>query len=741
MAMKSYRLIFPEAGAPVMTLDLSRKAGGIPKGSYGFYEYYCTEPGCDCRRVTLIVYTEKMKPRATISLGFDQLGPFAGPFLDASSYQAPYAPALLDFFVDTLNSRPDWLTRMYRQYREVRELVDGKPYRGKAFPEPGEFTCRATPPPDLEAVLEQSLKERELKAAVRGKSAAGPGATPAEPPVAKPGPVTSVGMAHFVDLYAKVGSTAPVGRLLALQDELRRYLLLHDGAGEEFAALLPELCLQSPQNEEKIDAALRVLYDLLDFYQVALEGDRPGSKLQMERFQRALARRVFSEFDDTDLQAAVANILLHSRVRLHPVLRDASRGTVADSAFRADLHETQGEDLLAGIARSLESRRITSPFAAVQQMFELFAVNDPELQLPVLGEMMTADQPLLRDVAALMLFHPRADVSIQVSQLLCRIDGGSITPQTLRRLIVSRNWFPETARKHVDQAITNARKAHVECAQLAKPPALTVYATSVDGSGGQGFHVVVPAGTDYIACTVILKAGSGVANSYESTLHSKRQLERFLADSQKGHAYLECSADYLDLRVCHALADGVACGRTPNHWLVLVAEIIGRDRWKGVPFDAGNELLQLRDELAARDPRLVEEKEYLAALRESAHWLDPGQVLGAWFEDDEEVQHEIEASLSGRTGLDTADVVGRLLSNVLEARRDLWLQRLVINTLWLKHAVRAPVAWHKMFHVAQGVADTTVPLKEIPLMVSIARYSFEMYQRIKTGRYPSGAKG
>lgn len=148
--------IFPDSRQPATTLVLNRKTGAIPKGSYALVEYYCTVP-CDCRRVTLVAVNEKLKEKAVIHLGFDQEGPMAGPYLDASSRQAPYAPELLKFCVDLLNSDHLWLARMYRRYGAVRQMVDGKPYRGRRFPKPGKLEYAVMPPPDLEAELEQSL--------------------------------------------------------------------------------------------------------------------------------------------------------------------------------------------------------------------------------------------------------------------------------------------------------------------------------------------------------------------------------------------------------------------------------------------------------------------------------------------------------------------------------------------------------------------------------------------------------
>lgn len=726
MEMKPYRDIFPDRGSEPVVLEIGKKTGGIPKGTYRFTEQYCIDPACDCRRVLLVVLNEKEKPKATISFGFDQTGPFAGPYLDLYSYQAPFASNLLDYFVSSLNSDSEWLRRMYREYREVRELVQKSPYSGNAFPEPGKLVYRAAQPPDLEAELEQSLKRiggAKTKPPGKMKSPAAAGA-PA-PPV---GGATAVaeGMARIVHLYVQIGVTAPIGRVLALQEELRRFLFTYDTAGEEFAAVLTGLCRRSPEDDEEIDAALTALCDVLDFYEVELEGDRPGAGVQMERFQRALAREIFDRCDDGYVRIAVSNILLRSRVSLHPVLRDACRSTLAGESCSPDLHDRTGEEVLTGIARCLESRRVTSPFDGVHHMWELFAVNDADVRIPVIAAMLTAEPPLLRDIAALMLFDPNASVSFEVARLLSEIDGGEITPETLRRLIMARNWFPEDWRRRIDQAITNARKAHVECARLTSPPPMTVHAAPVDGGGVQGFRIIIPSGARFVAGSVILESGSGIANCYESGLLTRHQAEKPPAAGSR--TYLECAPEYLDIRVCHALADGTAHSVTPNHRLLQLAETIGRDRWKGDPFDAGDELLMLRDELAAADPRLLEEKEYLASLEESERWGEPGQFLGGWRVEEESVLDEMPAAVSKGK-----DVTEWILTEVLEAQRETWQQRLVLNTLLLKFAAKAPVAWHQMFHLAQAVGDATVALKDIPLMVRVAENSMMPYRRGKGG--------
>ncbi|ACH39513.1 hypothetical protein Gbem_2505 [Citrifermentans bemidjiense Bem] len=741
--MKPYHEIFPKADPQFITLEIPRKTGRIPKGNYRFLEQYCTDPGDDCRQLLISAVNEKSRPKANIRFSLDAAGAFTGPYLDPASYQSPYAADLAQAFTDMLNARPEWLQRIQRRYQKVRELADKKPYAGKPFPKPGDIPYQLMPPPELEAVLEESLKH------------ARPGATPSSPaakppesglepgrggaPDTKPDAGSATGMQRFVDLYAKA-QAAPVGALLAVQEELRRHLLADPFAGEELAALLPPLCRRSPQDDEKIDAALRLLRDMLDFYQVEIEGGRGGARRQMERFQGALARRVMMENQDVDLSLAVVRILSQSRVEPIAELRDAEKRILGTGAGRTDLQGAEAEDLLTGIARSLKAMGVSAPFEGADEILKLSAASDPELRAPVISELMTADDPFLREIATLMLFHPDPAHALEVSRLLVSIEGCRISPETLRRLIIARNWFPIEIRRNVDQAITNARKARVECAPLPKPPALVVYASGIDGSGAQRFQVLLKEGAAFCSCSIVLQEGNGVADSSVNRFTSRAEKDRFIAGLTGGFSYLEQSSpQYLDLRVCQALADGVSNGVAPNHWFVRIAELFGRDRWKGTPLDAGNELLLLRDEIDSLNPALLEESEYLAALEESGEWpVAFPAVLGSWAETGDAVGREVEAAKKGRGSGRDAQAIERVLSNLMEPRRDAWLDRLVVDTLWLRQARNAPLNWQRMYHVAQAVADRTLALKEIPLMSAVARWTVEQYRAKGVGGKEKG---
>ena len=111
----------------------------LPDGEYGFFEFYCNEAGCDCRRVMIDVLrpeTGWSKIWATIGYGWESLNFYRkwgghhsdpaemkGPYLDTLNPQTAYSPALLDLFRLLIQS-PEYVERLKRHYRMFRDSVD-----------------------------------------------------------------------------------------------------------------------------------------------------------------------------------------------------------------------------------------------------------------------------------------------------------------------------------------------------------------------------------------------------------------------------------------------------------------------------------------------------------------------------------------------------------------------------------------------------------------------------------------
>jgi hypothetical protein len=719
MPQQPYATIFPDSDEPVLILSLDRKQGRIPKGDYGFLELYCTDKGCDCRRVTIFVLNKKMETKAVIGMSFDPDEPLAGPFLDDTHKQSSYANELLQCFVDMINEEPDNLEMMHRHYREVRKKVEGKAYKGKAFPKPGTIVRSINQPPPIE----ESFMELLTAAATAGKM---------QPPAhlngtSSPDKKKKPGLASFVERYHDIQETEKYADHSELLHELRRYLLNNDGFADELASLLVELCTTS--TDEIIDAALRLLFDTLETLRIELERKRAHATERMEQLQTALAKHVFLDYGDADLCASVSHVLLQSRIELLPVLHEANSRRLLMVAENADEAGIPAENALEGLFESIREMAGDSPFEALEGLLQLLALSPAEMQATLCAEMLDAESPLIRDMSALMLLHPSPEVRLAVSGLLAD-RAGNITPETLRRLIISRNWFPEEIRANIDATVSNARRSRIECAPLPRSLATKVYASPVDGAAAQSFQIIVPDGKGFKSCSILLKRGEGVADAFVIPLSTKREMNEFLSMMNQEGAFIESSADYLDQRVCHALAEGISLGKAPNYWLMQVAEILGKDQWKAVPFDALRELGALQVEMESGTPELLAEKTRNKALKDSGDWCSQHAFAYSWYEDDAEVDRVIKAALKKKgakkhsTELAAIDAI---FDEILEKRRSAWLDRLTLCTLWLKSSRKPPIPWHKMYHVTRAIADNSLKLVQIPLMENVAGHSLGAY--------------
>jgi hypothetical protein len=140
MPMTPFVERFPHLG-PAETLSIrSTGTEDLPDGSYSFMELYCNEPGCDCRRVILLVLqpdTGWVKVWASISYGWESPAFYrkwthladpadlTGPSLDPLNPQTQSSPVLLEIFRHMLRSS-DYIERLKRHYQMFRTAVEAE---------------------------------------------------------------------------------------------------------------------------------------------------------------------------------------------------------------------------------------------------------------------------------------------------------------------------------------------------------------------------------------------------------------------------------------------------------------------------------------------------------------------------------------------------------------------------------------------------------------------------------------
>ena len=114
--------------------------GFAPKGKYGFIEFYCAEPDCDCRRVFLSVHSEKeQKIVAVIAYGWESEKFYAkwmgdrspefikelkGPILNLASPQSKFANNWLKFMTEVVLKDKQYVERLKKHYQLFRKKIE-----------------------------------------------------------------------------------------------------------------------------------------------------------------------------------------------------------------------------------------------------------------------------------------------------------------------------------------------------------------------------------------------------------------------------------------------------------------------------------------------------------------------------------------------------------------------------------------------------------------------------------------
>jgi hypothetical protein len=124
---------FPDvASREMFVLQVRQEGLAVPPGEYGFFEWFCNEDGCDCRRALLQVLSPQFPDRilATINYGWESAAFYtkwmhgdeeagreiSGASLDPINPNSELADALLGSFRDFLKAHPEANQQLKRHY-------------------------------------------------------------------------------------------------------------------------------------------------------------------------------------------------------------------------------------------------------------------------------------------------------------------------------------------------------------------------------------------------------------------------------------------------------------------------------------------------------------------------------------------------------------------------------------------------------------------------------------------------
>ncbi len=495
----------------------------------------------------------------------------------------------------------------------------------------------------------------------------------------------------------------------------------HPAAPFELVDMLSGLEPGEVPDETSLHAVVLLLSPLLEELRASIERSRKGATDRLALLQKVIAEKLLRSEANLVVANEIVRTLQDSRLDLLPVLKEAHHKLILEIGETDPLQGGQPDHGV--FIDLLDEIECADPFEGFAFLMDQLRLVDPQVQLSMIDAFADSQYPLLRDIAALAILHPEPEVRNHVPSLLSRA-GKEVSPETLRRFIVARNWLPEAIRPDLDACIQKARKARVECASLKGRKIEKIHATPLDGAGAQGLWVTTRAETGIHVECVLWKQSEGIIDAWGRDM-TKTEGTRLMRQAGKEAGMVKVERWYLDKAVCHALSVGLDAGKAPPVGLLQVAEWLEISDWKPAPLDREAEINALYVEAEESSKPIFSQRARLKVLQESFAWGMEKKFAQTWFEDDATVFKTLKRSLGNpdqwhKKYPRSIDVV---LDKILEPKRAVWLERLVFTTLWLKaNTGRPPLGWHKMLLLANQL-DQDVPLRDCPLMAAIAEAS------------------
>ncbi len=479
-------------------------------------------------------------------------------------------------------------------------------------------------------------------------------------------------------------------------------------------------------------ACLILLEEVLTEIRYSIERNRPWAIDLAAEIQEQIAHQAFRPEVDARVQEDLVATLHSSKLKLHPAIKEQSDKL---SEYYGRFTARGGPPDLAQLFEQWASQGPKNPFDMFEDFMAQFSLMPPEGQLFVIAEMLRARQPLMYEVAALMLLHPDPTVRTQVPAVIEHLARPeALTPVTLRRLIGVRNWVPEAERAALDELIKKMRTARVECAPFAQTRIGTVYASTFDGAGAQGTWLVNREKRGYQMVGVLVKQGQGIREAWGRNGLTKREVDGITRDMRQSAMAESVQLAYLDRVASHFIWLGLQQGNPPPPALLQVAEARGGAYWTPQPVVLEEEIRRLEEEagLQTLDPEVIDR-----VLDESEGWPATMAFAQSWFEDDARVDELLHQVIGPpRRWIREIDQASELImEEILAQNRTIWCERLLWMALWAKAGKGLKgLPWRDFLILARELHQET-PLEEIPLMYAIAERSiYSAVRRAQTVR-------
>lgn len=368
----------------------------------------------------------------------------------------------------------------------------------------------------------------------------------------------------------------------------------------------------------------------------------------------------------------------------------------------------------------------------ISTSFELYAfliaqiqMQPIDVQCSVINELITAKNTFVQDVGVLMLLHPKKSIRCIVPLIwLHNFTGNTtqISPVSLRRFIVIRNWLPQDEQTPIDTLIQQVRKKGIMPAPHPSSKITKLISSCVDGAGVQCILFETKAKNQRTIAGFLLKDGIGIREPFVMHKAQANEFSDMIAEYTLPSKSV--SITFVSKFVGHFISVGQRSNHIPEPSFLEVSELFGAQNWLPQPINPLAEINRIKEQekLDTGDSNLVEQ-----ALTASSLWTIKEDFANSWFETGDRTNKALTEAVEEHSKLkkkhqdnSLPKITTRLFMK--DELFDKWVFILIRMLLWHRSKSIKRGQW-KYFLVIAELLLQGHPVENIPLMEQITERS------------------
>ncbi|CAA2105862.1 hypothetical protein MBUL_03401 [Methylobacterium bullatum] len=471
--------------------------------------------------------------------------------------------------------------------------------------------------------------------------------------------------------------------------------------------LIKEVGKKRP-NGALYEALLFMVGQALDETRMAVEGgSEPATKLVAEIRQKLVTAAESGNLPP-EVMMALGQQFAAAKLDLGDELRAL---TLALSEQTVAQGPTLSPDEITSHYAAMAEALDHDPFLIHGQLSEQLAAFPDDQRVVIVSSFVASEVPSIRDAALGWLLDSSPIVVKQVAQsLLIAAQNGSLSSESVERIVLMRPWFVEDVQAILDSAVRTCRHRGLQPAIKPAVQINAVVASGCDGAGAQSVFVVLKRGRKLALASLLVKQGFGVRDAWVREDLTRRESDQFLAKVGQQLDTFDASPEIAQSVIAHHLATNIDRREPPPFGLVQFLESVspGQVRPKQMRTEALIEQL-----LDGVPPERQSAKAIAVALADSKLWPREYAFLQSWFEQSDTTSATAAKAGTKKQREETA------LRTLISPQRGRWADLLA----WTAKAAADEVEGEEHIDFALVARELLGdrPLADIPLAVWIAK--------------------